>query len=526
MPVWLWNATVGIILLATTVRWRCKRIAHLPPGPTPFPIIGNILNVPREHLGREFADLTKTFGDVVHLSVLGQSTIVLGSQKAAYDLLDKRSANYSHRPASVMVPLVGYEWLFALMNDGQRWRQHRRAVHPTLTPDIVREYQPIQSKVARRFVRSILRSPQDLALHIRFTFAAIVMEVIYGIEIREAHDKYFKMVERMAEVGEAIVMPGRFPVEAFPALRYLPSWFPGGGFKNFAADAKRDISYIIDHLFETAKTAMVSDTSGSVVSRILGASEDEDAQLEGMCKEVAGTLYVGTCYTLTNATMEAFLLAMALYPQAQEKAQAELDAVVGTERLPEFSDRPSLPYIDALVQELLRWYPVTPIGVPHRVVADDEYNGYVIPGGATIFVNVWAILRDPDVYPDPEDFKPERFLNSRGEFDVGERDPAEILFGFGRRVCPGRHLAQATLFILCACVLAAFKIVRPVDEHGAPKEIKREATDANVISLVVSRSCRLSFIEVHLDRHPKVHRYTMQPRSSKLQQYLGLAQDD
>ena len=84
---------------------------------------------------------------------------------------------------------------------------------------------------------------------------------------------------------------------------------------------------------------------------------------------------------------------MAMYPDAQKKAQEELDSVVGTERLPEFSDRPSLPYIDALVKELFRWHSGTPIGFPHRVVADDEYNGYFIPGGATVFVNMWFVRR-------------------------------------------------------------------------------------------------------------------------------------
>ena len=89
--------------------------------------------------------------------------------------------------------------------------------------------------------------------------------------------------------------------------------------------------------------------------------------------------------------MRAFFLAMALYPETQVKAQAELDAIIGTERLPEFSGRPSLPYVNALVKELLRWHPATPIGLPHRIVADDEYNGYVLPGGATIVANVWFV---------------------------------------------------------------------------------------------------------------------------------------
>ena len=153
--------------------------------------------------------------------------------------------------------------------------------------------------------------------------------------------------------------------------------------------------------------------------------------------------------------MRAFFLAMALYPEVQKKAQKELDAVVGAERLPDFSDRPSLPYVSALVKELLRWHPATPMGVPHRILADDEYNGHTIPAGATIFVNIWCvhlflcfwlcyeyadllhptrdILRDPELYPQPDEFIPERFLDRTGSVDVRGRDPADVAFGFGRR---------------------------------------------------------------------------------------------
>ncbi|KAI1784945.1 cytochrome P450 [Ganoderma leucocontextum] len=380
--------------------------------------------------------MSKKFGDVIHISVLGQDTIVLGSLKAARDLLDKRSANYSDRPTSVMVQLVGYDWLTPLMNYGPRWRLHRRAVHPTLAPDVIPQYRAIQCDVARNFLRILLYHPQDLASHIKFTFAAVIMGVIYGIEVREPHDKYYQRVERMAEVAEAITVPGNFPVEAFPVLRYLPSWFPGGGFKKWAADAKRDILYTMDYLFDGARKAVTNDASKrSVVSRILEDSalaEEQVGDLEKMCKEVAATLYVSGADTV-HATMAAFFVAMALYPEAQKKAQQELDAVVGSERLPELSDRPSLPYINALVKELFRWHPATPIGAPHRVVADDEYNGYLIPGGASVFVNMWAILRDPEIYAQPDDFIPERFLDSAGNLDVDGRDPVDVMFGFGRR---------------------------------------------------------------------------------------------
>nr|VWO96656.1 N/A [Ganoderma boninense] len=271
------------------------------------------------------------------------------------------------------------------------------------------------------------------------------------------------MIERMADIAEQIVIPGRFPVEAFPVLRYLPSWFPGGGFKRWAADGKRDMLRTVDALFESSE---------SVTSNIM---------------------------------MRAFFLAMALYPEAQKKAQKELDAVVGVERLPDFSDRPSLPYVSALVKELLRWHPATPMGVPHRVLADDEYNGHIVPAGAIIFVNIWDILRDPELYPQPDEFIPERFLDPTGNVDVRGRDPADVAFGFGRRFCPGRHFADSTLFILCASVLSAVEIGPPVGEDGVPMPVKREASDQYIFS------------------HPKVYNYTIKPRSAHIEQLFKAA---
>ncbi|KAM5541819.1 hypothetical protein V8D89_004548 [Ganoderma adspersum] len=504
---WAWVASLISVLLRR----------RLPPGPTPLPIIGNVFDFPRKHLGREFAALSQRFGDVLYLNVLGQGIIMLGSLKAARDLLDKRSANYSDRPTSVMVQLAGLDWLSALINYGPRWRQHRRAIHPVMTPDAITLYEAVQLASARNFLRIILHSPQDLASHIRFTLTAMVMGVVYGIEIREPHDKYFQMVERMAEVAETILIPGNFPVEAFPALRYLPTWFPGGGFKKWAPASKRDILYTVDHLFDGANNVVATDASKrSVVNRILEGSAPKDgqtAEIEQICKEVAATLYVGgadtvcpTCryfspvrrsprFSQSNAEMGAFFLAMALHPEVQKKAQAELDEVVGADRLPEFSDRASLPYVNAVVKEVLRWHPAGPINVPHRVVADDEYNGYFIPSGALVFVNTWSILRDPEVYARPDEFIPDRFLDSDGNLDLCGRDPADVVFGFGRRICPGRHFAESTMFILSASVLSAFEIGSPVGEDGVPVQFKREAADNNMIA------------------HPKVHKYTMKPRS-------------
>ena len=141
---------------------------------------------------------------------------------------------------------------------------------------------------------------------------------------------------------------------------------------------------------------------------------------------------------------------MSLYPEAQRKAQAELDAVIGPDRLPEYSDRAALPYVNAIVKEALRWQPVLAFSLPHMRVEDMEYSGYFIPKGSLLMPNSWyvygfdsarpwltsscrrACLHDPEAYPQPERFIPDRFIQD-GKLDPSVRDPTRFAFGYGRR---------------------------------------------------------------------------------------------
>ena len=123
---------------------------------------------------------------------------------------------------------------------------------------------------------------------------------------------------------------------------------------------------------------------------------------------------------------------MALNPGVARKAQEELDRVIGKDRLPEFSDRDDLPYINALVKELLRWSPPAPIGLPVKTNQDDIYRGYSIPAGTTVIENTWAVCRDPKIYPDPEAFNPDRFLKD-GKINPLVFNPEDRVFGSGRR---------------------------------------------------------------------------------------------
>ncbi|KAJ7674357.1 cytochrome P450 [Mycena rosella] len=155
---------------------------------------------------------------------------------------------------------------------------------------------------------------------------------------------------------------------------------------------------------------------------------------------------------------------MILHPECQVTAQKEIDSVVGDLRLPDFGDRDNLPFVECILQEILRWNPAIPLGVPHRTMEDDLYRGMLIPKGALVFPNIKAMALDARVYSQPTVFYPERYLPKPA--GNGEPHFINIAFGFGRRVCTGRYLAENSVWIAIATILASCTITNAVDEHG------------------------------------------------------------
>ncbi|KAI0794213.1 cytochrome P450 [Fomes fomentarius] len=395
-----------------------------------------------------------------HASYASRPRVCGDDAKVAHEILAKRSANYSNRPTSTMINLAGLSWISVLKEYGLEWRQHRRVLHRWFNSAVVGQYRPVQLKITRRFLRGLLNSPTNMVNQLKLLFAATTLSVAYGIEVAEEDDEYFHMVERIAEIGEELTVPGscstrqRTPkMLVWARTRLSPSTSTNRGPSLWTMHNGHNLSW-------SAKKSQQQFTA-------------------------------------------AFFLAMALYPEVQKKAQQQLDSVITHGRLPEFSDLQALPYIRAIVKELLRWHSVTPIGVPHRAIADDVYNGFLIPAGSIITTNLWAMSRDPETYPDPDEFRPERFLDEHGQLDLKcTIDPASFAFGWGRRICPGRHFAEASMFILCASVLFAFDIKPPVDENGHPVEIKYTMTANAVVS------------------HAGLYDFIIKPRSAQVAEVL------
>ncbi|KAI0037071.1 cytochrome P450 [Vararia minispora EC-137] len=430
----------------------------MPPGPRGFLWLGNQHQVPAVKPWRKFAEWNHVYGPVVSLFLGRTPVIVLGTAQAAWDLLDKRSDIYSSRPRFIMAgEILSDNKRGLMMPAGEEWRKFRRVLHSGLHARKADSYKEIQSLESQLLMHQLLHEPVEYERHIRRFSASVVVSLAYGRRIDNVDDWIVKQnMETMA-----CNIPGKYLVESWSWLLKLPrslQWFR----REAEAQRKKDLHHL---------TYMLNDVKARIAQ---GTCPPCLAAETYMSREKLGISELDVAYTVSSpfgagiettlGTTLTFLLAMLHYPDAMRKAQAELDDVIGGERMPDFNDRDSLPFVRALINEVLRWRPVAALGgTPHAVTADDEYMGMLIPKGSTVFANLDGIMRNPGTFSDPEVFKPERFLSSTdprlGDFDLP--------FGFGRRVCPGMHLARNSLFINISRILWAFDVL-PVEGQSLP----------------------------------------------------------
>ncbi|KAI0752761.1 cytochrome P450 [Daedaleopsis nitida] len=469
--------------------WRIRsRGRPLPPGPPALPILGNLFHFPNARPWIGFRDLCSKYGDIVHLKAPGTShVVILGSAEVINEYLEKRTANTSDRMQTCLVDIIGAGFNMVVMRYGQQWREHRRVFWEYFHPTVSAGYRPIQRAAAHRFLYKVLTDPTRFKDHIRYGFSVAMMKLLYGNDDeKDIHDQMEWLETYQDGISQGLV-PGKFLVEFFPFLQRLPSYFLGPELRAKAVEWRGAGLTMKEVPYARVKEAMVqrkSEANTSIIGKHLSkVSQDGDIAVvdendEDTLKNVAVVTFEGGADTMFSSIQTTFL-AMSLHPHILKLAQAELDAAVGPNRLPDWDDRGSLPYVNAIIRESLRWMNVTPLSMPHCTTADDELHGYFIPAGTLLVPNTWACMHDPDVYEDPDSYRPERFLKD-GRLDPSVRDPSAFIFGYGRRICPGRYFAEAALFINTASLLHVFDITPPVDEDGNPVKIVPQMSDGLV----------------------------------------------
>ncbi|KAG1855609.1 cytochrome P450 [Suillus subluteus] len=452
-------AGIPLSFVAVTALWRFikkrQNNPSLPPGPVPLPLLGNILSIDPQEPWLTYTEWGATYGDLVFMRNLGEEMVVINSQHIAEALLDKRSRIYSDRPYLATLEPYGLSILFSFLGYGDEWRLCRRLFHQTFRPESAVKFRPMQIRRAREMVVNLVDDPQHYHDHIVTFSLSVVMSAVYDYDISARDDPLVRIVVKALIPGTAVLTPERaLMLKTFPFLLKLPDWCWGSSIKRSArastearqSNGRRAIQICAAALCSfVAQSSMVTEN----LRRMETQEEASKPAFENALKKAATTAIVASYDTVSGqlhhlrclpslqseAVLMVFVLAMVLYPDIQKRAQAEIDSVIGRDRLPTFEDRGSLPYIDAVVRETYRWQPVGPLGVPRATSTDDVYDGYFIPKGAIVAYNIWGITRDEKRYPDASRFIPERFIDVDGA--LTSDDPAQYVFGHGRRICPG-----------------------------------------------------------------------------------------
>ncbi|KAG1855560.1 cytochrome P450 [Suillus subluteus] len=457
-------ASLVVIKVLTRFIDNRKNKPCLPPGPAPLPLLGNILSINTKEPWLSYTEWGAAYGDLFFVRLLGQEVVVINSQHVAEALMEKRSRIYSDRPYLATVEPFGWSVVFAFTGYGDEWRLSRRLFHQTFRPDSALKFRPMQIKRAREMIVNLIDDPQHYHSHFATFSSSVAMSVAYGYQTSPRDDPLVRIAESALAIGLEVVTPERATLlRIFPFLLRLPDWCWGSAIKRDARISTRRMTEMTERPFQYAQEHMAENLSFSHVSMVSDNLQRME-KLDQASKPIFETALKKAAATSTTSTLMIFALAMVLYPDIQRRAQGEIDSVVGGDRLPTFEDRASLPYVESVLRETWRWHPVAPLGIPHTTSNDDTYDGYFIPKGATVISNIWGISRDEKRYPDASSFIPERFLDVNNA--LTDDDPAEYAFGFGRRACPGRHAADASVWSAIVTMLATVEFSSAKDDQG------------------------------------------------------------
>ncbi|XP_029452614.1 cytochrome P450 2U1-like [Rhinatrema bivittatum] len=485
---WLLGAMLflaGYLLLQHLWNFHRAVSRNVPPGPRPWPILGNFLFLllpglvgkgsSLESRRRTFLfphivlnDLAQIYGNVFSLFIGSRLLVILSNFETVKEALVTHADVFSDRPNLAMVIHVTQQKGIVFAPYGSVWRQQRKFSHSalrhfglgqlSLEAKVIEEFKYVKEEMLKHGRGSVNPFPI-----ISNAVSNIICSISFGKRF-DYEDKEFKTTLKLMSRGLELGM------NSCAILINLCSWLyylPVGPFKELG-HAITEIRSFLKRIIAEHKDTLTAGNPRDFIDMYLLHVEDEKAMNKSSFNDeyllyIISDLFVAGTDTTTNTILWS-LLYMSLYPDVQEKVQAEIDAVIGRDRPPSLTDKALMPFTEATIMEVQRMTTVVPLSVPHMASETTVFQGYTIPKGSVIIPNLWSVHRDPKIWENPDDFYPDRFLDGTGHILKKE---AFIPFGIGRRVCMGEQLAKMELFLMFANLLQSFTFALS-DETSKP----------------------------------------------------------
>ncbi|XP_077025169.1 cytochrome P450 2D17-like isoform X2 [Tamandua tetradactyla] len=467
-------AVAIFLLLVDLMHRRIRWAPRYPPSPLPLPGLGNLLQVDFQDMMYSFRKLRRRFGDVFSLQLAWMPVVVLNGLPAVREALLERGEDTADRPPAPINEYLGYgprAQGVVLARYGPAWREQRRFSLSTLrnfglgrksleqwvTEEAANLCAAFADHASRPF------SPNDL---LNQAVCNVIASLTHGRRF-EYSDPTFR---KLLGLVEAFLKEQGFTQAVLNAASVLLR-IPGVASKAFPA--QKAFMDLLDELLTEHREAWdPAQPPHDLIEAFLSEMEKskgnpESSFTDANLRLVVGDLFIAGVVT-TSITLAWALLLMILHPDVQSRVHKEIDEVIGQGRRPEMADQGRMPFTTAVIHEVQRFGDIIPLGVPHMTSRDTEIQGFRIPKGMMLILNLSSVLKDETAWEKPFRFHPGHFLDAQGRFVKPE---AFMPFSAGRRACLGEPLARMELFLFFTCLLQRFSFSVPTgqprpSDHG------------------------------------------------------------
>ncbi|KAJ4721024.1 putative Cytochrome P450 [Melia azedarach] len=471
--------SLPIFFLFLAQAHRKPRSIRLPPGPKGLPFIGNLHQFDISRPQVSFCELSKKYGPLMSLRLGSVPTLVVSSAKMAKEILKTHDLQFCSRPSLIGQQKLSYQGLDLVFSPyDEYWREIRKicVVH-LLNSNRVQNFRPIREDEVSRMIEKISRSvvaskPVNLSELMMSLTSTITCRLGFGKRYEDEASERSRFHALLNETQALFV--SFFATDYFPFMGWVDklTGMIGRLEKNFQEFDAFYQELIEEHL--DPKRAKADDHQEDIIDVLLQIRKDRGFKIDLTFDHIKAVLMnVFVAGTDTSAATVVWAMTYLMkHPRVMEKVQQEVRTLAGNKGFVDEDDAQNLPYLKAVVKETMRLQPTVPLLVPRETIEHCNIEGYDIPSKTLVFVNTWAIGRDPEAWENPDEFYPERFIGSPIDFKGQHYEL--IPFGAGRRICPGLYMGIAAVDLALANLLYKF-------DWEMPSGLSKEDFDFDVL---------------------------------------------
>ncbi|XP_004648699.1 cytochrome P450 2G1-like [Octodon degus] len=451
--------TLCLTCLILLIAWkRADKGGKLPPGPTPLPFLGNMLQIGYNKTYESLLKLHKKYGPVFTVYMGPRPVVVLCGYDALKEALADQGDYFNGRGEMPSVDR-NFQSYGVAMASGERWKILRR-----FSLSILRDFGMGKRSIEERIqeeagflleeLRKTKGAPIDTTLYLSRTVSNVISSIVFGSRF-DYEDKQFQTL--LAKINESFTEMSRPWAQLYEMYSGIMKYLPGR--HKYLYNLIEEIKEFAVQRIKISEASFNPQNPQNFIDHFLikmhqeKNNPDTEFNTQNLITTTVNLFFAGT--ETVSSTLRYGILLLMKHPDVEAKVYEEIRQVIGPHKIPSVNDRPKMPYTNAVIHEIQRMTNIVPMGVPHVVTQHTHFRGYFLPKGTDVYPLIGSVLQEPKNFRYPNVFYPQHFLDEQGCFKKNE---AFIPFSHGKRNCLGESLARMELFIYFTAIIQNFSL--------------------------------------------------------------------